>query len=191
MNRQPTKLFQPNDASIRVAGMDDKPAGASDAVAFERLLRAHARPLLQFADFVLHDQSAAEDAVQEALILAWRRRQTVRDGTAVGAWLRKIVLRECLRWRRRRFFQVLGLSDRVVAPSRPDPTMQLDLARAVRRLSPTQRAVIFLHFYEDLTLAQIASAIGVPDSTVKTRLYAALRHLEHELPGYIPPGGDA
>lgn len=162
------------------------PARANDEAAFEELLRASARPMLQFADFVLHDLSAAEDAVQEAFVIAWRRRQTLRDETAFTPWLRKIVLRECLRWRRRRFWQVLGLSDRVVAPSSSDPALRLDMAQAVRRLSPTLRAVVYLHFYEDLTLVQVASELGIPESTAKTRLYEALRRLQRALPGYAP-----
>src|SRR2546427_1991824 len=81
----------------------------------ERLLRANARSMLRFADFVLHDRSAAEDAVQEAFMIAYQRHATLRDETAFVPWLRTIVLRECLRWRRRRWFLALGLADRVVA----------------------------------------------------------------------------
>jgi RNA polymerase sigma-70 factor (ECF subfamily) len=97
------------------------------------------------------------------------------------------VLRECLRWRRRRWLQILGLTDRVVAAVTPDPVAHVDLARAVRRLSPKLRAVIFLHFYEDKTLSQIATDLNIPESTAKTRLYEALRRLERALPAYAPP----
>jgi len=100
--------------------------------------------------------------------------------------VRTIVLRECLRWRRRRFLQVLGLSDRVIAPATSDPTLQVDLGRAVRRLSPAQRAVVYLHFFEDQTLNQVATELRLPESTVKSRLYEALRRLQRALPGYGP-----
>jgi RNA polymerase sigma-70 factor, ECF subfamily len=159
-------------------------ARASNPADLERLLRANARSMLRFADFVLHDRSAAEDAVQEAFMIAWRQRTTLRDETAFTPWLRTIVLRECLRWRRRRLIQVLGLSDRVVAPATPDPAVHVDLARAIRRLSPKLRAVIFLHFYEDLTLNQVAAELSIPESTAKTRLYEALLRLQGALPGY-------
>ena len=165
--------------------MDDElGVRASSPADFERLLRANAHSMLRFADFVLHDRSAAEDAVQEAFMIAFQRRGTLRDETAFTAWLRTIVLRECLRWRRRGFFQVLGLSDRVIAPTTSDPAVQVDLGRAMRRLSPTLRAVVYLHFFEDRTLNRVAAELSIPESTAKTRLYEALRRLQRALPGY-------
>lgn len=119
-------------------------------------------------------------------MIAYQRHGTLRDETAFSAWLRTIVLRECLRWRRRRFLQVLGLSDRVVAAPNPDPAVQVDLARAVRGLSPKLRAVVYLHYYEDQTLTRIAAELSIPESTAKTRLYEALRRLQRALPGYGP-----
>jgi len=71
---------------------------AGSSADFERLLRANAQSMLRFADFVLHDRSAAEDAVQEAFMIAFQRRGTLRDQSAFAAWLRTIALRESLRW---------------------------------------------------------------------------------------------
>jgi RNA polymerase sigma-70 factor (ECF subfamily) len=160
--------------------MDDDLAAAE----FERLLRAHARSMLQFADFVLHDRSAAEDAAQEAFVVAWRRRATLRTDSSFSAWLRTIVLRECLRWRRRSLLGALSLSDRVAVPATADSSAHLDLARAIRRLTPALRAVIYLHFYEDQTLKALAAQLGIPESTAKTRLYEALGRLRTALPAY-------
>ena len=172
---------------------EERDARASRAAGFEQLLRANARSMLRFADFVLHDRSAAEDAVQEAFMIAYQRRGTLRDQAAFTPWLRTIVLRECLRWRRRGFFRSLGLPDYVVAPAPADPTVHLDLAREVRRLSPKLRAVIYLHFFEDQTLNRVALELGIPEATAKTRLYEALRRLQRALPGYAPSnaGGEA
>jgi RNA polymerase sigma-70 factor, ECF subfamily len=169
--------------------MDDELAGrvrAGDREAFEALLRRHARPMLQFADFVLHDRSAAEDAVQEAYVTAWKKRAQLRDPGSFGPWLRRIVLRECLHWRRNPFWRMVSLSDRVIAP-RTDSAEHVDITSAVRRLSPRLRAVIFLHYFEDQTLKQVATELDIPESTAKTRLYEALRRLETLLPGYGVP----
>ena len=66
----------------------------------DRLLRLNARPMLQLADFVLSDPSAAEDAVEHSFVSAWRQRKGLKDEAAFRPWLRRIVLRECLGWRR-------------------------------------------------------------------------------------------
>ena len=124
-------------------------------------------------------------------MIAYQRRATLRDDAVFVPWLRTIVLRECLRWRRRRWLQNLGLTDRVAAPATPDPATQVDLARAVRRLSPKLRAVVYLHYYEDRTLASLAAELGIPESTAKTRLYEALRRLQAALVGYPKSGEQA
>jgi RNA polymerase sigma-70 factor (ECF subfamily) len=77
--------------------MDEERDATSQPAGFEPMLRANARSMLRFADFVLHDRSAAEDAVQEAFMIAYQRRGTLRDPAAFTPWLRTIVLRECLR----------------------------------------------------------------------------------------------
>jgi RNA polymerase sigma-70 factor (ECF subfamily) len=161
------------------------PARAADPEAFEALLHRHAQAMLRFADFVLHDRSAAEDAVQEAFMTAWKKQDQLHDPSAILPWLRRIVLRECLRWRRHPFWRAVVLPDRVIAPS-VDLEAQIDVAKSVRRLSPKLRAVIFLHYYEDQTLKQVGAELGIPESTAKTQLYAALRRLENLLPAYGP-----
>jgi RNA polymerase sigma-70 factor (ECF subfamily) len=142
--------------------------------------------MLQYADFVLHDLGAAEDAVQEAFVTAWRNRQTLRDETAFVPWLRRIVLRQCLSWRRHPWVRVVRLTDRVLAAPDPDAALHADVERAMLRLSPAMRAVVFLHFFEDMTLAELADELSIPESTAKTRLYEALRRLQQFLPGYQP-----
>jgi len=134
----------------------------------ERLLRLNARPMLQLADFVLGDPSAAEDAVEHAFVAAWRHGKGPRDETAFRAWLRRIVLRECLRWRRHPVFRVLALTDPVVI--HPAATAESDAATAVKRVPPSVRAALFLHVHEGLAIDQVASELRVRQSTVETRL---------------------
>src|SRR5213594_303506 len=134
----------------------------------DRLLRLNARPMLQLADFVLDDPSAAEDAVEHAFVAARRQRKGLRDEAVFRPWLRRIVLRECLRLRRHPMFRVLAITDRVVVQATANATS--DAAAAVKRLSPSDRAIIFLHLYEGLSLAQVASELRVRESSVKTRL---------------------
>jgi RNA polymerase sigma-70 factor (ECF subfamily) len=82
----------------------------------------------------------------------------------------------------------LTLTEQVVSRApEPDATQRLDVGRAVARLSPQLRAVIFLHFFEDLTLKAVATELRIPEGTVKSRLYEALRRLEDSLAGYSAP----
>jgi RNA polymerase sigma factor (sigma-70 family) len=82
----------------------------------------------------------------------------------------------------------LTLTEHVVSRGpQPDATQSLDVGRAVARLSPRLRAVIFLHFFEDLTLKAVAAELHIPEGTVKTRLYEALRRLEGSLAAYSAP----
>jgi hypothetical protein len=127
--------------------------------------------MLQFADFVLNDLSAAEDATQDALVIAWRRRKKVKQGDHLG-WVRRIVLRECLRWRRHPVFRLFALKDRVVGPAGQESATQSDVALEVGRLSRKARAVAFMHFYQGLTVAKVASELGMPASTVTIQLGA-------------------
>jgi len=81
------------------------------------------------------------------------------------------------------------LTEHVVSRApEPDATQHLDVGRPVARLSPQLRAVIFLHFFEDLTLKAVATELRTPEGTVKTRLYEALRRPEGPLAGYSAPG---
>jgi RNA polymerase sigma factor (sigma-70 family) len=134
----------------------------------DRLLRLNARPMLQLADFVLDDLSTAEDAVEHAFVAAWRQRKALTDETAFRPWLRRMVLGECLRWLRHPMFRVLAITDRVIVQA--TATAESDAAAAVKRVSPSVRATIFLHLYEGLSLAQVASELRVQESSVKARL---------------------
>ncbi|TMD19368.1 MAG: hypothetical protein E6I99_15350 [Chloroflexi bacterium] len=134
----------------------------------DRLLRMNARSMLQLADFVLDNPGAAEDAVEQAFAAAWRQRKVVRDETAFRPWLRRMVLRECLGWRRHPMFRLLALTDRVVVQSAS--TAESGVAAALKHLSPSVRATVFLHLYDGLSIAQVASELRAPQSTVQARL---------------------
>src|ERR1700736_5722071 len=99
-----------------------------DSGAFEASLRKHARSMLQYADFVLHDLSAAEDAVQEAFVIAWQRRNSLRDTSAFAPWLPRIVLPESLRCGRRPWGRWPPPTDHVVTGApQADATQRLDV----------------------------------------------------------------
>jgi len=120
--------------------------------------------------------SEAEDIAQDALLRAWRRRSTLRDGTRRNQWLATIVRNEAFRQHAR---------------VRPDPIATIesqegaddervvatvegaDLHAALRRLPEKDRQLLLLRYDEDLTQAAIASRLGIPEGTVKVRLHRA------------------
>jgi RNA polymerase sigma-70 factor (sigma-E family) len=151
---------------------------AEAETAFREFVAARSAALVRAAYLLTGDRGDAEDAVQAALVrvyLAWPR---IRRQEAVEAYTRRVLVREVLSWRRRRRVPQLLTAEvpDVVGPERP--AADDDLRRALLALPPRQRAVVVLRYYDDLTEAQIADALGVSPGSVKThasRALAALR----------------
>jgi RNA polymerase sigma-70 factor (ECF subfamily) len=146
-----------------------------DQEAFTELARLSIDKLYAIARLILHSPDAAEDAVQETLTSAWRDIAALRDPDRFEVWLRRLLVHACYREsrrersRRRTMARVL-----VIDPVAPDATadiaMRDQLEPAFARLSPDQRALIVLHYYLDLPLAETADILGLPIETAKTRL---------------------
>jgi RNA polymerase sigma-70 factor (ECF subfamily) len=153
---------------------------AADDLAFERLVEPLLHPGFDLASAVLRDRAAAEDAVQEAAVKAWRTFPTLRDEGRARAWFLKIVLNQCRATMRTRWWRSHLLADRVESET-PSPdagaVLRLDLERALRGLSRDQRAVLFLAYQLDLPQEEIARVLGVRVGTVKSRLHRAVARL--------------
>ena len=150
----------------------------SNDEAVRRLLRARLDAAYRLAAFILHDPLAAEDAVQEAALLAWDRRQSLRDTVTAEGWFTQIVVNVCrdeLRRRARRP-QVVGLAPDDATQSSPIRG-SAELSSSLARLTPDEQTLLALRYGSDLTVARIASQLDVPEGTVKSRLHAALEHL--------------
>jgi RNA polymerase sigma-70 factor (ECF subfamily) len=156
-------------------------ASGGDQAAFEELMRAIGDRLLATARKILRDPDAAEDAVQQSVILAWRLLPRVRDPERFDGWLYKILVSCCYAEARRsrRFAgRVADLSDEPSAGDDADQRAERDLIeRAFRALTPPHRAIVVLHYYVGLPLTEVASIVGVRPGTVRSRLHYALRAL--------------
>jgi RNA polymerase sigma-70 factor (ECF subfamily) len=131
------------------------------------------------ARLILRDQELARDAVQEGFIRAWRMLPTLRDPDRFEGWLRRLVFRSCidsLRRRGRRPIEVelspidgpvIGDISTVIADRE-----LLDMA--LRRLQPEWRAVVVLHYYLGMSLPDVASTLGIPIGTAKSRHHRSL-----------------
>ena len=152
-----------------------------DSDSFTRLIEPLLDPAYRLAAVMLADRTAAEDAVQEAAVKAWRKlRQFRGDAAALRPWFLSIVANECRMLRRGRWWSVLKFPD--VRESEPEaPETYTDLRRALLRLSPDERLPLVLHFYLDLPLDEVARTLGVSSSAAKSRIYRAAKRLRSDL----------
>jgi len=131
------------------------------------------------ARLILRDPELARDAVQEALIRAWRDLPGLRDPDRFDAWLHRLTVNSCLdlaRRRRRRPIEV-EISP-IDSPASPDLSGALAdrelIDGALKRLDPGHRAVVALHFLLGMPLSDVAASLGIPIGTAKSRLHYAL-----------------
>ena len=149
-------------------------------------LADEAPALAALARRILGDAAEADDALQEAWLRAWRHKEALRDPAARRGWLRRIVVRECLRslrWQALRRWLPFGeATPEALAPG--DATASLDARRvraAVGRLPAQQRLAFGLRFEEGWTLPEIAAAMDLSPETVKTHLGRALAKVRAEV----------
>ena len=159
-------------------------AQQGDRAALERLAArwrprhyAHARRLLGRVE-------GAADAVQEAWAGIVRGLGKLREPERFPSWSYAIVTRRCQDGIRRKVREPAGVTD--FDP--PDPAaggqeQAADLRRAMAALPPDQRAGIALFYIDGLSVAEIAEALGIPEGTVKTRLFHARRALRRQFEG--------
>ena len=131
------------------------------------------------ARLILRDPELARDAVQEALIRAWRDLPGLRDPDRFEAWLRRLTVNACLdlaRRRRRRPIEVELTPIDSPAPSDLSGALaDRELVDgALRRLDPGHRAVVAMYYLLGMPLPDVAAALGIPLGTAKSRLHYAL-----------------
>jgi RNA polymerase sigma-70 factor (ECF subfamily) len=159
-------------------------AQAGDHDAFSVLVRASFPRLYGVANLILRDSDRAQDAVQDALVLAWRHIRALRDAEAWDAWLHRLTVRACYASARKEKRRDL-VELHVVPDLEPAGTVDLTVSVAERdrmsrelgRLNLDQRAVMVLHFYLDLPLTDTAAILDIPVGTAKSRLNRGLETL--------------
>ena len=156
--------------------------GTSDADSFSEWAAHAQRRLLRTAVLLTGDHQRAEDLVQEALVkvaLRWRR---LRDGRP-DAYARQIIVRDNISWWRKHRREVIVEPPETAAVDVSGATeRRLLLDRALAALTPRQRAVVVLRYYDDLTEQATAEVLGVALGTVKSQTHLALRRLAEAAP---------
>jgi len=161
-------------------------ARRGDQAAFIDLVRPRSDRLFAIALRILRDIDRAEDALQDALVIAWRDLRGLRDPDRFDGWLHRLLVNVCIvhatRERRRTInLRVLPVEG---PPARDDLLTIADrdqLERGFRRLPPEQRAVLVLHHYLGYAPSEIAETLGVPAGTARSRLHHAHRAMRAAL----------
>ena len=161
-------------------------AKRGDREAFDSLARLTGDRCMAIAFRILRDFDLADDAVQSALLTAWREIRALRDPEAFEPWLHRILTNACYAEARHRRRWTEGGQLLSLEPVHgPDEYLAVDnrdqLERAFRRLTVQQRAVLVFHHYLGLALPEVAARIGIPLGTVKSRMHHAKRALRASL----------
>ncbi|HMA75195.1 MAG TPA: RNA polymerase sigma factor [Xanthobacteraceae bacterium] len=193
-----------NVRSVDLTGLDDvelvRMARQRDGAAFRVIMQRSNRRLYRIARAVVHDDSEAEDVVQEAYVRAFTSLADFRGDSSLSTWLSRIVLNEALgRLRRRRpTIDVTSIENRQPAQStvipfplastQPDPErtmaqrqIQILLERAIDDLPDDFRTVLVARVVEGMSVEETADLFGLRPETVKTRLHRARRMLRDAL----------
>jgi RNA polymerase sigma-70 factor (ECF subfamily) len=157
-------------------------AAEGDRDAFAMVVQPLLDPAYRLAAVMLGDRTAAEDAVQEASIKAWRKlKQLKGNERSLRPWFLSIVANECRMARRQRWWSVIRVAD-------PEPDRDVkageaaaDLKDAVMRLPDGDRLPLVLFFYLDLPVDEVARTLGVSESAARSRIYRAARKLRADL----------
>jgi RNA polymerase sigma-70 factor (ECF subfamily) len=161
-------------------------ARRGDREAFAVLVRQVSDSLYAVAYRILRDTGLAEDALQNALVIAWRRLPHLREPDRFEAWFHRILVHACYdESQRARHWTANVRVLPVDGPSTPDGSAAFadrdELERAFRRLPVDQRAVFVLHHYVGLPLVEIAELLEIPAGTARSRLHYATRGLRTAL----------
>jgi RNA polymerase sigma-70 factor (ECF subfamily) len=154
-------------------------ARRGDHDAFAALAGAAISRLDSAAWLILRDPEQAKDAVQNALVRAWRDLPTLRDPDRFDQWLHRLLIRACIdearRLRRHRVdVELVNLDLHATAAMESAVADRDEIERGFDRLPPEMRAVLVLHHYLDLTLPDVAATLAIPLGTAKSRLHRAL-----------------
>jgi len=161
-------------------------ARSGDVRAMNLLVKEWHPKLLRYASRQIRDGEAAKDVVQDTFMTVTKGIRKLKDPAAFPRWIYQILHRRGVDYLRRKTRS--RRNDNFSAPvnqtlDEDKTTEALDIQRALRNLDSDSYQVVHLHYLHDLNLREISRIIGVPQGTVKSRLYSARNHLRQLLGG--------
>ena len=159
-----------------------KRAQQGDREAFAVLARAAAARLDAAARLITRDRDVARDAVQEALIRAWRDLPGLRDPDRFDAWIHRLTVNAAIDEHRRRRRRVIEVAMDPIDHAAPHDAFAVladrdALDQALGQLAPEHRALVVLHYYLGMPLPEAAASLGITLSSAKSRLHRSMLSL--------------
>ena len=167
--------------------------------AFGEIVRRWERRIYALSYGMLGREEDARDATQETFIAAFRNLRNFRGDAKVSSWLHRIAINQCITKQRRAKVrgetsldeEIETSGDVFAGPAHDSPAFVVEdderttlVRRAVNTLPPELRQVVVMKEFEELTFQEIAAALDMPLSTVKSRLYTAMKQLRSRLQSY-------
>lgn len=145
--------------------------------------------LYRTAYLMLGEHQLAEDLVQTALAKTYASWRKVNDRGAAPAYARVVLANTAASWFRKRGWRNEHPTDSLPERSAgmPDPSVRPAVVDALRTLAPRQRAVVVLRYYDDLSVREVAHALGISEGTVKSQTSDALARLRTQLGDAVVP----
>jgi RNA polymerase sigma-70 factor (ECF subfamily) len=163
-----------------------------DQQAFSDIVDQYSTLMLRTASMIVGDRDIAEDVVQDAFIQAWHHLADLRKAGALRPWLMRIVVNQCISFKRR-LARSTAFVRQALSEQETDLVAQIaddykglmerdwDLAHAIENLPIKQRVAIVLHYYNGMTLPEMADTLHISENTLKKRIQAALANLRRIL----------
>ena len=158
----------------------------SPADRFDHMIQLYEKDLLRLCYLYLRERSAAEDAVQETFLKAYRSMDTFRGESSERTWLVRIALNCCRDMRRsawHRYIDPRVRPDQLSLSVAPPSDEHLALTMAIVKLKPKYMEVVLLYFYEGYSMKDIAAMLDITEAAVSSRITKAKQKLRTELEG--------
>ena len=150
------------------------------------LMRRYEKDVLKVCTVYLHDPVLAEDAAQETFVKAFRALDRFQGSSSEKTWLMRIAINTCKDIRRGAWFRHTDRSitlDKLPEPAVPPQAESVLITLEVMRLPAKEREAVLLHYYQGMTIAETAQALGISATAAAKRLKKAHAHLEPVLKG--------
>jgi RNA polymerase sigma-70 factor (ECF subfamily) len=160
--------------------------GSGDREAFSALYRRVERPLFGYLMKLVRERDLAEDVMSETMLEVWRQAGRFEGRSAVRTWIFSIAHHRAVsRFRKRKESTLDDDYAATIADDAPMPDQRAQtvgmsrlLARLMEQLTFEHREIINLAYYQELSVQEIADALGLPPNTVKTRMFYARQRLK-------------